>query len=63
MSIKNTEKRVDVFNLTDPESKARYEELLNDPKMLYVIKEEFTYSKSGNQPITTIWYEYQKEYF
>ena len=38
MSIKNTEKRVDVFNLTDPESKASYEELLNDPKMLYVIK-------------------------
>ena len=61
--MKNTEKRVDVFCLTDPEEKGRYEELLNDPKLMYIIKEEFTYSKSGNQPITTIWYEYQKEYF
>ena len=61
--MQKTTKRVDCFNLKDREEKAAYEELINDPKLVYVIKEEFTYSKSGNQPITTIWYEYQKEYF
>tara|TARA_Y100000593_G_scaffold82146_1_gene154113 strand:- start:143 stop:322 length:180 start_codon:yes stop_codon:yes gene_type:complete len=56
--LQKTIKRVDCFNLKDREEKAAYEELINDPKLVYVIKEEFTYTKTGACPVVTIWYEY-----
>ena len=52
-----TRKRVEVYNLAKPDHKAEYEELLNDPNISHIIKEEFTYSKRTEHPVITVWYE------
>ena len=52
-----TQKKIEVFNLAKPEHKAEYEELINDPKVSHIIREEFTYSKKTEHPIITVWYE------
>ena len=47
-------KKVDTFNLGKTADKEAYEELLNDPNLVYINKEEFTYSRKTDQPIITI---------
>lgn len=51
-----TRKKVEVFNLAKPDHKAEYEELLNDPNVSHIEKEEFTYSKRTEHPVITVWY-------
>lgn len=48
-----TTKKVSTFHLHDEEDRERYEELLNDPNV-EVDRDEFTYTKTGNEPIITI---------
>ena len=55
-----TIKRVATFNLGNSSDKEDYETLINDPNLVYINKEEFTYSKKTDQPIITIWYEYME---
>ncbi|MBC8548936.1 MAG: hypothetical protein H8D23_04735 [Candidatus Brocadiales bacterium] len=52
-----TRKKIQVYNLAKPDHKAEYEELLNDPNVSHIIKEEFTYSKRTEHPVITVWYE------
>ena len=52
-----TRKKVKTFDLKIEEQKEKYEAILNDPKVTYIIKEEFTYDKRSSHPVTTIWYE------
>jgi hypothetical protein len=60
MSIYNPyegEIKVDVFQLDDPNSKASYEQILNNPSCT-VIREEFSYvGPIKSNPIITVWYE------
>lgn len=60
MSIYNPydgEIKVEVFQLDDPNSKADYEQILNN-EFCTVIKEEFSYvGPIKSNPIVTVWYE------
>ena len=55
--MKNVKKttHVSVFNLSDTESKLKYEKILNSNE-LTIVRREFAYDKLG-QAIETIWYE------
>ncbi|MCX8057782.1 MAG: hypothetical protein N3A58_00005 [Spirochaetes bacterium] len=55
MKNKETIKRVKKFVLDNPEEKDEYELILNSEN-LTIIKEQFSYDKSG-RAIITIWYE------
>jgi hypothetical protein len=48
-------KKIDVFELSDPADKKRYEELLNDVTA-EIYGKEFAYMKDGT-PKITVWYE------
>jgi hypothetical protein len=48
-------RKVEVFELSDPKDKKRYEELLND-STVEVYDKEFGYMKDGT-PKIVIWYE------
>jgi hypothetical protein len=47
-------KKVDVFDLKLDKEKKQYEDLMNDPRV-DIIKEEFSYVKTGD-PKITVWY-------
>jgi len=58
----NVEKRVAFFNLSKPEDKKEYEEILNDPEC-EVEKEQFKYSTPSTkqaEPLVTVWYRKNK---
>ena len=47
-------KKVDFFDLLVSNDKKRYENLMNNENA-EIVKEEFSYTKSGN-PVITVWY-------
>lgn len=51
-------KKVDVFDLKIDHEKKKYEDLMNNPDVV-IIKEEFSYVKTGD-PKLTVWYILQE---
>jgi hypothetical protein len=47
-------KKVDVFDLKLDKEKKQYEDLLNNPSV-NIVREEFSYVRTGN-PAITVWY-------
>ena len=47
-------KKVDVFDLKMDNEKKKYEDLMNNPDV-NIVKEEFSYIKTGD-PKITVWY-------
>lgn len=55
-----TIKKVKTFNLAREGKHAEYEDLLNDPRVVHIKKENVTISKKTDYPIITVWYEEYK---
>lgn len=50
-----TQKKVQTFNLAEPDHRTEYEELLNDPAVVYIIEQHINDSNRTGFPIITVW--------